>query len=108
MPNPVSRVSAIHEEHVEESVPAEITSSIEHVLRFTPRSVVNTPPVPVVNVHVQASRDPLSLSPRAHASTSISPESRMEDLINQVKAELQGLKLWKEEAMSSWMLKYCH
>jgi hypothetical protein len=103
MPNPVSRVSAIPEEHVEEYVPAETTtSSIEHVLRFTPRSVVNTPPVPVVNVPVQASRDPLSLSPRAHTSTSISHESRMEDLINHVKVELQGLKIWKEEAMSQY------
>jgi hypothetical protein len=98
MPTPVSRMSATHEDHVEGSESAEITSSLEP--RFTPRSVINIPPEPVVNVHVQASRDPLSLSPRAHASTSISLESRMEDLINQVKVELQGLKLWKEEAIS--------
>jgi hypothetical protein len=100
MPTPVSRVSANHEEHVEGSESAEITSPLEPVLRFTPRSVINIPPEPVVNVPVQASRDPLFMSPRAHASTSISPESKMKDLINQVKVELQGLKLWKQEAIS--------
>jgi hypothetical protein len=100
MPTPVSRVSATHEEHVEGSESAEITSLLEPVLRFTPRSVINIPPEPVVNVPVQASRDPLSLSPMAHVSTSISLESKMEDLINRVKVELHGLKLWKEEAIS--------